>query len=190
MPFPELQGDRRRCLIHPNPTGAHTCAGKGCEWAGAEERNCCVLTISTSTLGLWHLGGVEEYQVEDWCWIWEKDKEESFVFVSHYLNPSLLYLATEWLSLWTADIALLVKENREGPQLPAGLVSRICSAGKKRALERQSCDNGVCAGDRLCNPEPNILTISIRSIFSSLGSNIQSGTGLEQWNFYVQAGNQ
>lgn len=102
------------------------------------------------------------------------------VFVSYYPNPSLLYLATEWLGVWTAEIALLVKENKAGPQLLVGMVSRVCSAGKKRALERQSCDNGVCAGDRLCNPKPNILKISIRLVFSSLGSNIQSGTSLEQ----------
>lgn len=75
-----------------------------------------------------------------------------FGFVSHYSNPSSLYLAIEGLSLWTAEIALIVKENKEGPQLPEELVCRICSVRKKRALERQSCDNGVCVGDRLCNP--------------------------------------
>lgn len=51
-----------------------------------------------------------------------------------------------WLSLWTAEIDLSVKEGKDSPQLLAGLAPSICSAGKKRALERQYCHNGVHAG--------------------------------------------
>lgn len=45
--FSQLQVGKR---IHCSPRRAHTSAGRKCEREGAEERNCYVLTISTSIL--------------------------------------------------------------------------------------------------------------------------------------------
>lgn len=80
-----------------------------------ETAMCYVLTIPTSTMGLW--GGLQrvKWRIDAECRSRIKKRVLMFVFGSHYPNLSSLYLATEWLSLWKDKIK---KQNKEDPQLP------------------------------------------------------------------------
>ena len=176
MPFSQLKVGRRMCSIHCSPWRAHTGAGEKCEKEGAEESNCYILTLPTSILSPVMLRGGRGVLSEGLMLSLGKGGRRGvvlmFVFVSHYRNPFLLDLATVWLSLWTAEIALSAKEDKDSPQLPGGLMPRIpgsAQLGRKEHWKGSLAIMESMLEDRLCNPEPKLLTISMRFVFSPLG---------------------